>query len=222
MSNDPSGLFEDERDEDGELVLNEAGQRVKEMWDETLVEAVEDRMDAFTKVLDAYFAEEVKPHIEESIDETVEEITESAVEEMRRLLLLAVAEIGGQAKARSFIDKVGALARAGALSSASGDWAQGAADDASANRQTVAGGSGTLRREDREAVEREQAAAIFEDVTADLEGDEVALMMELTEDMLYDGDQNKLRRQLELIRNQQVPSPLTESYVKAIARTIRK
>jgi hypothetical protein len=211
---DPMGLFEDDRDAAGELVLSEIGVKfgevVKDNFKEISEEAVAKSHDELTEVFDAYMDQEVRPMIEDS------------VADLRKLMLLAISEIGGPDALANFIKKVGALARAGALSSQSGEWAAAGPDDSAENHQTVAGGGSTLRREAVEANERAVAAKIFNEVVADMDDDGKALMEDLAGDLIFDGDENRLKRQLELIRNQQVPSPLTENYVKAIARTVRR
>jgi hypothetical protein len=204
---DPNGIFED--DADGGLT--EFGMRLVETTVEAFKDKVAESHDALVEVFEAYVDQEIVPTIAESV--------EDAVAEIRKLCLLSVSVLGGQEKTNEFIRRVGELARAGALSSASGEWASAGPNDSASNLATVRGGSGTLRKED---VERAEAAAIFEDVTADMDEDDQSLMMELCGDLEYAGDANKLRREIELVRNQQVPSPLTESYVKAISRTVLK
>jgi hypothetical protein len=214
-----NGLFEDELDADGMPVISEFGKRFADVTKDAMVEAVrdqvderiDDRHDELVETIDAYMEQEVLPTVAESVDD--------AVAELRKLMLLAVAQIGGSDKAREFVRKVAELARAGALSSATGAWAQGGPPDASSNRDSVRGGGVSTRKED---VEREEAAEIFNEAIADMSEDGKAMMMELCGDLEYSGDASKLRREIELVRNQQVPSPLTESYVKAIARTIRR
>jgi hypothetical protein len=209
---DPNGMLEE--NEAGELVLTKLGEGMKEIWNDSLVEAVGDKIDArhdeLVETIDAYMESEVLPMMEDS------------VAELRKLMLLAVASIGGPDKAREFVKRVGELARAGSLSSATGAWAQGGPPDASSNRNSIRGGGISTRKEEVEAAERDEARAVFEEVVSDMDEDGVALMEYLCGDIEYSGDQNKLKRDLQLIRNQHVPDALTESYVRAIARTIRK
>src|ERR1019366_1352141 len=121
-----------------------------------MIEAVDERIhkryDELVGIFDAYMEQEVLPTMNESV--------EDSVAELRKLMLLAVAEIGGQDAARAFINKVAALARAGALSSASGEWAAAGPNDSASNLDTVRGGSGTLRKEDVDD-EIETAREIF-------------------------------------------------------------
>jgi hypothetical protein len=211
MAQDPNGLFEDARDDEGQLVLSELGQRFMEISNESLKSIVDDRMENMVETVDQYFQQEITSYVNENV--------EDSVAELRKLMLLAVASIGGQEKAREFVRKVAELARAGALSASSAAWAQGSPGASAENRQSIAGGSGTLRKE---SVEREEVAEIFNEAVADMSEDGKALMMELCGEIEYSGDAAKLRREIELVRNQQVRSPLTENYVRAISRTIRR
>jgi hypothetical protein len=113
-----------------------------------------------------------------------------------------------------------AALRAGSLSSATGAWAQGSPNDSAENRDTVRGGSGTLRKE---SVEAEEAAEIFEEVSAGLDVDQVEEFKSLVEDLSYDhGRADVLRNQLTEVRNRAFPDPRTVRYVDAIARAIRR
>jgi hypothetical protein len=116
-NNDPLGLFEDERDpETGDLVLSEVGERFGEVIRESMKDIVDDRMGAMVEAVDQYFQEDVTDHVNDLVEDNVAEI--------RKLMLLAISTISGSEKTREFIRKVAELARAGALSSATGAWAQ--------------------------------------------------------------------------------------------------
>jgi hypothetical protein len=216
MAQDPNGLFEE--DANGQLVMTELGRRFKEMYNESLAELVEDRMENMIEAVDQYFQQEITSYIEESV--------EDSVAELRKLCLLAVSTIGGQDKDREFVRKVAELARTGALSSASGAWAQSGPPDASANRDSVRGGGVSTRKEsvdDEETeVEIEQARAVFREAAEGLTGAETSRLMSLTENMEFDGDEDKLRRDLKVIRESYFGSAATSSYVRAISRTVLK
>jgi hypothetical protein len=213
-NNDPLGLFEDERDpETGDLVLSEVGERFGEVIRESMKDIVDDRMGAMVEAVDQYFQEDVTDHVNDLVEDNVAEI--------RKLMLLAISTISGSEKTREFIRKVAELARAGALSSATGAWAQGGPPDASTNRDSVRGGGISTRKESVDD-EIEEAREIFYEAVADMDEDGKALMMSLCGDIEYSGDAGRLRREIELVRNQQVPSPLTEAYTRAISRTVRR
>jgi hypothetical protein len=211
---DPYSLFEDEVDENGDPVLSDNGKRFGNVVKAAFREEIADRMENMVETVSQYFEQEVTSYVEESV--------EDSVAELRKLMLLAVASIGGADKANDFIRKVAELARAGALSSATGAWAQGSPDD-SANRDSVRGGgvSRAVRQEDLDD-EKEEARAIFYEAAEGLTADETSRLMSLTEDLEFDGDEDKLRNDLKVIRESYFGSPATSSYVKAIARTIRR
>jgi hypothetical protein len=145
---DPNGIFED--DVDGGLT--EFGKRLVETTVEALEGKIAESHDELTEVFDAYMEQEVLPTMNEAVDD--------AVAELRKLMLLAVATISGQDKTREFVRKVAELARAGALSSASGAWAQGGPADASANRDSIRGGGISVRKEEVEPLTEEYVQAI--------------------------------------------------------------
>jgi hypothetical protein len=147
MAEDTLGLFEADRDADGNLVLSEVGERLGEVWNDALKLQVDARHDALVETIDAYM-------------DLVNENVDDSVAELRKLMLLAVASIGGQDKAREFIRKVGELARAGALSSATGAWAQGGPNDSAANRDSIHGGGVSVRKEEVEPLAEGYVRAI--------------------------------------------------------------
>jgi hypothetical protein len=211
-----NGLFEDELDADGMPVISEFGKRFADVTKDAMVEAVrdqvderiDDRHDELVETTDAYM-------------DLVNENVDDSVAELRKLMLLAVASIGGADKANDFIRKVAELARVGALSSATGAWAQGGPPDASSNRQSIAGGGVSTRKEDVDD-EIEEAREIFREAAEGLTGAETARLRSLTENMEFDGDEDKLRNDLRVIRESYFGSPATASYVKAISRTVLK
>jgi hypothetical protein len=152
MARDPNGLFEDERDADGQLVLSEIGLRFKEITEDAMARQVDARIDELVKTVDQYFELEVMPAIEEDV--------ESSVAELRKLMLLAVAQIGGQDKAREFVRKIAELARAGALSSASGAWAQASPNEAGSNHDSLTPNSRPARYEEVEPLTEGYVRAI--------------------------------------------------------------
>src|SRR5580704_9412775 len=190
---DPNGLFEDEVDENGDPVLSENGKQFGNVVKAAFREEIADRMENMVETVSQYFEQEVTSYVEESV--------EDSVAELRKLMLLAVASIGGADKAKDFVRKVAELARAGALSSATGAWAQGGPPDASANRDSVRGGgvSRAVRQEDLDD-EKEEARAIFYEAAEGLTADETSRLMSLTEDLEFDGDEDKLRNDLKAIR----------------------
>jgi hypothetical protein len=140
----PSGLFEDEKDDRGNLVLSEHGVEMIEAVDAK----IGSRIDNVVEAIDQYFADDVSSAIEES------------VEELRRLMILSVSEIAGPEAVANFIKRVAELARAGALSSASGEWASGGPSDASSNRDSIRGGGISVREEDVEPLTEGYVRAI--------------------------------------------------------------
>ena len=81
-----------------------------------------------------------KNQLVRDIGRFLEQEFDESVEDIRKLCLLAVSEIGGPEAVESFIKKVAALARAGALSASSSEWAQGSPDDSATNRDSICGG----------------------------------------------------------------------------------
>src|SRR5258708_1608383 len=136
MAADPNGLFEDDRDADGNLVLSEFGERLKEITEDAMKRQVDYRMDQLVETVDAYF-------------ELVNESSEDSVSELRKLMILAVSELGGAPARDAFLAKIAALARSGALSSATGAWAQGSPHDSGSDRGSVHGGGVSVRKESR-------------------------------------------------------------------------
>jgi hypothetical protein len=140
----PSGLFEDEKDESGNLVLSEHGLEMIEAVDAKIAS----RIDNVVEAVDQYFADDVSSAIEES------------VEELRRLMILAVSEIAGPEGVKSYIKRVAELARAGVLSASSAAWAQGSPNDAAGNRDSVRGGGVSVRKEEVEPLTEGYVRAI--------------------------------------------------------------
>jgi hypothetical protein len=81
----------------------------------------------------------------------LEQELEESIDDIRKLCLLAVSEIGGPEAVDAFIKKVAELARAGALSASSSEWAQGSPDDSASNKDSIRGGGVSTRKEDVEA-----------------------------------------------------------------------
>src|SRR5580704_13544383 len=136
---DPNGLFEDEVDENGDPVLSENGKQFGNVVKAAFREEIADRMENMVETVSQYFEQEVTSYVEESV--------EDSVAELRKLMLLAVAQIGGPDKARDFIRKVAELARSGVLSASSAAWAQGSPGASAENRQSIAGGGVSTRKE---------------------------------------------------------------------------
>ncbi len=173
---------------------------------ETLTEAIEAKVIGnLREEIDAYITEEMSPYIDESVDE------------FRNLMRLAVATIGGQDAVAAFIKRVAALARAGSLSSSSGDWAVAAPDDSASNRATIAGGGASRVRE-----EVLDAAAVFDEVATGLNEEQVEEFRALSEDVVYAGDAPRLRSTLTSIRNHNFSDPAVARFADAISRTARK
>jgi hypothetical protein len=176
---------------------------------EALTEAIEAKVIGnLREEIDAYITEEMAPYIDESVDE------------LRNLMRLAVATIGGQDAVAAFIKRVAALARAGTLSASSGDWAAAAPDDSVSNSATIAGGGVNLRKEEVEEVEK--VHEIFDDVTADMSEDDREQMKVLSEDLVYGGDAQRLRSQLTSIKLRNFYDAGVAAYSDAISRSVRK
>jgi hypothetical protein len=94
MATDATGLFEEERDAGGDLVLSEQGPALLEAVDTRL----DNRMRQLSEAVDRYFADEVVPFFEEKV--------ENSVDEIRKLMLLAVSELGAPEATTAFIKKV--------------------------------------------------------------------------------------------------------------------
>jgi hypothetical protein len=180
--------------------------------------AVQARIADIEEDLEAKFEVE-REQLVEALDEYLREELVESLEDVRKLMLLAVSQLGGAGAVDAFIKKIAALAREGALSAASSNWASGADDDSAANRASIAGGGASARKEE---VEAEEARSVFEEVSEGLEEEQIEEFKDLVGDLTYSGDVPRLRSQLMTIRNQHFASPLTEQYVRAIARTVRK
>jgi hypothetical protein len=153
---------------------------------------------------------EVAPWIKESVA--------SSEDELRKLMLLAVSELGGPEAATSFIRKVATPARSGALSAASGDWASGASSSAAKNKQSVTPGS-RPSNEDLDLEEADVVLEVFHEVTEGMPEDQVARMRSLCEDIEFEGDVAELRERISTVR--EVAFPGANPYVAAISRTVR-
>ena len=114
-------LFEDDK-VDGEWQLSEYGLHLQKVFES----AIENRVSTL-------LAEHVGK-IDQALDAYLEQELEESVDDIRKLCLLAVSEIGGPEAVDAFIKKVAALARAGALSASSSEWAQGPPDDSASNK----------------------------------------------------------------------------------------
>jgi hypothetical protein len=184
--------------------------------------AVQIRITDIEEDLEAKFEVE-REQLVEALDLYMDQRLDESVDDIRKLMLLAVSEIGGPGAVDAFIKKVAALAREGALSAASSDWAQGSDDGSARNRQSVAGGgtSKAVHSEETEA-EIEEAVAVFEQVGTPLDEAQYREFKDLVGDLTYSGDAARLRAQLTAIRNQHFPSALTEGYADVISRTVRK
>jgi hypothetical protein len=196
---------------------------------------VEEISEVLTEQISTLIAEQFTEHRDsliESIDEYYEEMVTAineatdGVSELRNLMLLSVAVIGGQEKANEFIKKVSALARAGSLSSSSGAWAQGAPDDSVSNRATIAGGGASLRKEEvKENDElKAEAAEVFSEAAAGLLAEDVERFKTLAGNVEFDGDVDDLAARLKFIRESYWPGAASQvaPYVRAIARSVRK
>jgi hypothetical protein len=211
--NDALTLFKFE--EDGELQLTETGERLMNSIDQRVKEAVE----PLVKKLDEYLEAEIGIRVDEA---------EDGISELRRLLLLAVSDIAGPDKVRELLQKVGSLARKTAVSAASSDWAQGSPGavgaTAVANRDSIQGHAREEVEHGEEDVEllRLQAKAVFEEVADGLNRTETQTLLNLSEDITFDGDTNRLREHLRAIRQVVLPNrgPINQ-YVATIARTVR-
>jgi hypothetical protein len=131
-------LFEDE-EVDGELQLSEYGLQLQRLFES----AVENRVSTLLS--------EHVGKIDQALDAYLEQEFDESVADIRKLCLLAVSEIGGPEAVDAFIKKVAALARAGALSASSSEWAQGSPDDSASNRDSIHGGGVAVRKENVEA-----------------------------------------------------------------------
>jgi hypothetical protein len=98
---------------------------------------------------------------EEQLVKAVDAYMEESVGDIRNMMLLAVSSLGGPSARDEFIRKVAAAAQSGALSAASGDWAQGSPDDSERNRRSVAG-SGVSKAVHSEETEAEIEEALTE------------------------------------------------------------
>jgi hypothetical protein len=121
------------------------------------------------------------------------------------------------------IRKVGALARAGSLSSASGAWAAAAPADSASNRSSIAGGGVSARHESVDDVEKAEAASVFSEVAAGMLNEDVERFKTRAGNVEFDGDQVQLRSQLKLIRQSYFGSASQVApYVRAISRSVMK
>jgi hypothetical protein len=169
---------------------------------------VDSRIEELVARIDDYFEQEIDPAVNES------------VEELRRLMILAVTELGGPGARDAFLRKVAAEARAGALSAASGAWAQGSPNASAANLDSLHPNSRPAHYEDVEAA---QAMSVFAEVAADLSEEQTEDFKALVEDVVYSvGEGQKLRARLTEIKNQNFVDPSVSSFVAAISRTVRK
>jgi hypothetical protein len=207
MSTDASGLFEAEKDDDGQLVLSEQGLKIMELWESAAVRHVE-------KLITEHVA-----RIDEAIDAYLDQQLEESVEELRKLMILAVSELGGAAARDSFLRKVAALARANILSAESGAWAQGSPGASAANLDSLHPNSRPAHYEDMDEVE--EGVSVFEEVAEGLNDDQVEVFKTIVEDLEYSGDTPNLRAQLTSIRNHTFANPSVARYVDAINSTVR-
>jgi hypothetical protein len=206
-------LFEDERDADGQLVLSEFGLRLMELTEA----AIEERVNSRTETL---IVEHVQK-IDQAIDIYMEQELEESVDELRKLMILAVSELGGATARDAFLAKIAALARANILSAASGAWAQGSPNDSTRNKDSLRPNSRPAHYEDME--EGEIALKIFNEAASDLDAVETDRFKTLCEGVVFSGDEAKLRTNLTTIREAYfVGSAKTAPYVAAISRTARK
>jgi hypothetical protein len=181
--------------------------KVLDIKERALVADIKEGLDASAEVRADEFVGALDDYLDESVDD------------IRKLMILAVSQLGGPGAVDAFMKKVAALAREGALSAASSEWAQGSPDDSTSNRDSIRGGGVAARKEE---IEAEEAAAVFEQVAAGLSEDDADEFLELVGDITYSGDAPRLRSQLTTIRNQNFASPLTENYCAAISRTVRR
>jgi hypothetical protein len=199
-----------EENDDGELQLSERGVEFMNII-ETRIEARADEL-----------VETMEGRVEAYVDLELEPLVESTTDDLRKLMLLAVAEIGGQEKATAFIRKVATLARAGALSSATGQWAAGADDASEKNRHSVDGNGQSRPTSTAEEYERAAALSVFEEVTEDLDVDQVEKLQSLCENVEFDGDEEQLRKTLVEARDSYIDAPQVHSYSRAISKSVRK
>jgi hypothetical protein len=184
--------------------------------------AVQTRITDIEEDLEAKFEVE-REQLVQALDLYLGQALDESVDDIRKLMLLAVSQLGGPGAVDVYIKKIAALARDGALSAASSDWAQGSDDDSIRNRQSASGcgASKAVHSEETDA-ETEEALAIFEEVADGLADEDVQSFRELVGGLTYSGDAPLLRSQLTTIRNQHFASRLTENYVRAISRTVRR
>ena len=142
-------------DDDGTEVLTPLGEQFQVMMDEAVIKRVDDRIGELVEAIDRYFAEEVEPLIEGADQD-----------ELRNLMAVAVEIVGGKEARAAFNRKVAALARAGTLSAASAEWAQGSPEASDRNRGSIGGGGQS--RPVNDGYEVELAKSIFDEVASDL------------------------------------------------------
>jgi hypothetical protein len=195
-----------------------------EQVEEQLNERFDARIDEHVTKINAGLDE----YLDHVLSEGIAEVVNESVEELRNLMLLSVSTVAGPEKAMEFVRKVGALARAGALSSASGDWASGADDDSAKNRQSIAGGGTSKPVGRNEEVEENdglkvEAAEVFSEASAGLLAEDVERFKSLAGNVEFDGDVDDLAVRLKFIRESYfgVASQVAP-YVRAIARSVRK
>jgi hypothetical protein len=167
-------------------------------------------MEELTEKLDEYLAE----HVTDAITEA-----EDSISELKRLMILAVTELGGIEARDALLRKIAALSRANALSTASGsDWSGEAPDQSAQNRASISGHS----NEDVEH-EKETALRVFDQVTKDLNEERREHLKEFRGDVEFNGDVRALHEILtttkEMLFGQTGPMA---GYCAAITRTVRK
>jgi hypothetical protein len=168
--------------------------------------------------LEAKF-EAQREHLVETLDAYLEEEVVESVEDVRKMMIAAVSQLGGPDAVDAYMKKIAAMVRDGALFASSSDWSSGSDDDSASNRASIRGGGVSTRQEE---VEADEAMVVFEQVADGLDEDQVDEFKNLVGDLTYSGDIPRLRAELTTIRNQNFPSPLTEQYVSAISRTVRR
>jgi hypothetical protein len=178
--------------------------------------------ETFHEVLDRRVREIIE-QLNTYIDEEVHPVVEGEVDDLRKLMIIAVGELGGADARESFLKKIAALARTGALSAAAGDWAQAGttakARDTTPASETLRPNSRLAKYEEFEGDEAEAALEVFAEVTGRLTKDQREQMKVLTEDVEFDGDVEGLRERLTVIADNAFPP--VNPYVDAISRTVR-